>query len=140
MNIGLYILLALGITFFGYTVFSIIKLKKAPAVAESQNIINLDEKNFLQTTKNSVALIDFWADWCMPCKMMTPVLNEVAGEVDENVKICKINVDTQQSLASKFSVRSIPTLVLMKNGKEMNRFVGIKQKDFLLKQINLLKN
>jgi thioredoxin 1 len=139
MKIAVLIGLSLIITFIFKNIFSAKRLKRID-VEESENIVNLDEKNFQQTTKDTVALIDFWAEWCMPCKMMTPVLNEVANEVNGNVKICKINVDKQQSLASKFSVRSIPTLVLLKNGKEIDRFVGIKPKDFLLKQINKANN
>ena len=72
----------------------------------------------------------------MPCKMMAPILNEVAAEVDGKAKICKVDVQQYQDISSKFSVRNIPTLILFKNGKEINRFVGVKTKDFLLKEIN----
>ncbi len=140
MNTILYIIVALAATFVIYIIFSYLKMKNTPAAAESDKIINLNDKNFQQTTKNSVALVDFWAEWCMPCKMMTPVLNEVANEVDGNVKICKINVDEQRNLAAKYSVRSIPTLILLKNGKEIDRFVGVKQKGFLLDQIQKHSN
>jgi len=111
-------------------------MKNAPAVAESNSIINLDEKNFHQTTKDSIALVDFWAEWCMPCKMMTPILNDVVNEVDDKIKICKLNVDGQQKLAAKFGVRSIPTLIILKNGKEVKRFVGVKPKEYLISQLN----
>ncbi len=113
-------------------------MKNAPAVAESNSIINLDEKNFQQTTKDRVVLVDFWAEWCMPCKMMTPILNDVVNEVDDKIKICKLNVDSQQQLASKYGVRSIPTLIILKNGKEVKRFVGVKPKDFLISQLNTI--
>jgi len=112
------------------------KMKNAPAVEESKSIINLDEKNFQQTTKDKVVLIDFWAEWCMPCKMMAPILNDVANEIDDKIKICKLNVDSQQKLASQFGVRSIPTLIILKNGKEVNRFVGARSKDVLIKELN----
>jgi thioredoxin 1 len=140
MNIAIYIIITLFVAFVVYLMITLKKLKDSPSLAESKNIIHLDEKNFQQTTKNSLALIDFWAEWCMPCKMMTPILNEVANEVNGNVKICKLNVDQQQSLASRFSVMSIPTLIILKNGKEAKRFVGVQQKDFLLNQISKLKN
>lgn len=139
MNIAPIIILVLFVVFVGYLLITLKKLKKSPTLNDNGKIIHLDEKNFLSTTKDSVALVDFWADWCMPCKMMAPILNEVVNEVDDKIKICKLNVDTQPTLASKFGVRSIPTLVLLKNGKEVNRFVGIKPKDFLIKQLNLIK-
>ena len=132
----LYVILALIVIFIVYVTISLKKMKNAPAVAESNSIINLDEKNFQQTTKDSIALVDFWAEWCMPCKMMSPILNDVVNEVDDKIKICKLNVDSQQKLASKFGVRSIPTLIILKNGKEVKRFVGVKPKDFLISQLN----
>ena len=81
-------------------------------------------------------LVDFWAEWCAPCKMMAPVLNDVANELTENAYVGKLNIEQYQSMAQQFNVRSIPTLIIFKNGKEVKRFVGIKQKDFLLKEIN----
>jgi thioredoxin 1 len=109
-----------------------------PETPESSKIVNLNPVNFQQQTKSGLVLIDFWASWCMPCKMMAPILNEIAEELGDKAKIAKVNVEEFQQLSSKFSVRNIPTLVLMKNGKEIDRFVGVKPKDYLLKQ--LLKN
>jgi len=82
-----------------------------------------------------VVLVDFWAEWCAPCKMMAPVLNDVAGDLTGNSHVGKLNIEQYKSIAQQFNVRSIPTLILFKNGKEVKRFVGIKQKDFLLKEI-----
>jgi len=81
-------------------------------------------------------LVDFWAEWCMPCKMMIPVLNELAEEVDGSVSIAKLNVDEQKKTAAGFKVRSIPTMILFRNGKEIHRFVGVKTKDYLLKELD----
>lgn len=114
------------------------RLKNMPETPENDNIITLNPANFQQQTKSGLVLIDFWASWCMPCKMMAPILNEVADEIGDKAKIGKVNVEEHQQLSSKFSVRNIPTLVLLKDGKEIERFVGVKTKDFLLKQ--LLKN
>ena len=140
MNIALIIIIGLIIAFVIYVMKSIKKIKTSAQVHDSEKIIQLDEKNFNYITKGRVALVDFWAEWCMPCKMMAPVLNEIANEVNDSVKVCKVNVESAQPLVAKFSVRSIPTLVLLKNGIEVNRFVGIKTKDFLLKQISLASN
>jgi thioredoxin 1 len=97
--------------------------------------LTLTEQNFQQQTKNKVVLIDFWASWCAPCRMMAPVLNDVATELQGNSHVGKVDIQQYQSLANKFKVRNIPTIILLKNGAEVNRFVGIKSKDFLLKEI-----
>ncbi len=115
------------------------RMKNIPLVEDHKNILTLTDKNFMFQTKNKLVLVDFWASWCAPCRIMAPVLNEVAGELKGNSHVGKVNIEQYQSLAHKFNVRSIPTLVLLKNGKEINRFVGIKNKEFLLQQINNIK-
>jgi len=116
-------------------VYARIKMKSLPKVADHVSILTLTDKNFQQQTKNKVVLVDFWAEWCAPCKMMAPVLNEVAGDLTGSSHVGKLNIEQYKSMAQQFNVRSIPTLILFKNGKEVKRFVGIKQKDFLLKEI-----
>lgn len=111
------------------------KIKNTPLVADHKKVLTLTDQNFQQQTKNKVVLVDFWASWCAPCRIMAPVLNDVATELSGNSHVGKVNIEQYQSLASKFKVRSIPTLILFKNGTEINRFVGIKSKDYLLKEI-----
>ncbi len=116
------------------------KMKNLPMVDDHKNILTLTDKNFQNQTKNKVVLVDFWASWCAPCRMMAPVLNDVATELTGNTYVGKVNIEQYKSLAHKYQVRSIPTLILFKNGTEVNRFVGIKNKSFILQQINKIKS
>jgi thioredoxin 1 len=116
-----------------------VKMKNIPVVADSDKILTLTDKNFQYQTKNRLVLVDFWASWCAPCRMMAPVLNDVATELNGNSHVGKVNIEQYQSLAQKFQVRNIPTMILFKNGREINRFVGVKNKEFLLQQINKVK-
>lgn len=130
--------IVLGIVVVGVFVFRTIamaQMKKTPLVADHEKVLTLTEQNFQQKTKGKVVLVDFWATWCAPCRMMAPVLNDVASELNGNSHVGKVDIQQYQSLANQFKVRSIPTLILFKNGKEVNRFVGIKSKEFLLKEM-----
>jgi len=134
MNITL---IALGIigTLVLYLVYNFRKMKNMPATPDSERIVHLTKQNFEHQTKTGISLVDFWAEWCMPCRMMAPVLNQVADEIDGAAKICKVDVQTHPDLSAKFGIRGIPTMILLQNGKEINRFVGAKSKEFLIKQI-----
>lgn len=139
MQTALIIIGSLILGFLILNVYARIKMKNLPKVADHANILVLTDKNFDQQTKNKVVLVDFWAEWCAPCKMMAPVLNYVADELSGNSHIGKVNIEQYQSMAQRFNVRSIPTLIIFENGKEVKRFVGIKQKDFLLKEMQNAK-
>lgn len=131
MIIGVILAAAAGYIFISYK-----KMKNIPAVEKSEKIKDLTDKNFSHQIKSDISLVDFWAPWCMPCKMMAPILNEIAEKSLPGVQVCKVNVDDYQSIAAKYGIRGIPTTVLFRNGKEVNRFVGVKSKDFILGQIN----
>ena len=75
------------------------------------------------------AVVDFYAEWCGPCKMMSPVIDEIAEEMGDSIKVCKINIDEEQNLAVKYNVMSIPTFIVLKDGKEVDRSVGVQSKD-----------
>ena len=116
-----------------------VKMKNIQVVADNEMVLTLTDKNFQYQTKNRLVLVDFWASWCSPCRMMAPVLNELATELNGNSHVGKVNIEQYQSLAQKFQVRNIPTMILFKNGREINRFVGIKNKEFLLQHIKMAK-
>ena len=126
-----------GLAVFGYYIYrSYKKRKNAPIEADHDKILHLNVTNFQKEINKGTVLVDYWADWCMHCKLMVPILNEPASEINGDDRIGKLNVEECQILATKYGIRSIPTMILFKNGKEIDRFSGVKQKDFLLKQIN----
>ena len=95
--------------------------------------ININKNNFQNEVMNSdkTVLLDFWAPWCAPCRMVVPIIEEIAGERPD-IKVGKINVDEQPELASKFGIMSIPTLVVMKNGKTVQQVSGARSKNAIL--------
>jgi thioredoxin 1 len=88
----------------------------------------LTTSNFDANTKDGVTLIDFWAEWCGPCKMIGPLIEELATEYEGKATIAKVNIDNEGELAAKFNVSSIPTLLVIKDGEETKRFVGVTAK------------
>ena len=98
--------------------------------------LNLSSENFEKEVLNSEqpVLVDFYATWCGPCKMMAPIIEEIAGELQAKAKVGKINVDENQELAMEYNVMSIPTLIIFKDGKEAKRFVGVTDKEELLNE------
>lgn len=96
----------------------------------AENIVNLTEQNFEGEVIRSETpvLVDFWAEWCGPCKMIAPVLDELASEYDGKVKIGKVNIDEEQTLASQHGIRAIPTLLLFNKGQVAEQIVGLKSK------------
>ena len=100
--------------------------------------IELTNDNFEATTKEGVSLVDFWAPWCGPCRMISPVIEELAEEFEGTANICKVNTDEQQDLSMKFGVRSIPTIVFLKDGEVVDTMVGAASKQAFADKINSL--
>lgn len=99
--------------------------------------LNITKDNFKQEVLHSdkPVLIDFWANWCGPCRMLSPVISEIAEENKDKVKVCKVNVDNESELASMFRVMSIPMLVVIKDGKVVNSAVGVRPKEQILRML-----
>ncbi len=100
--------------------------------------IELTPANFEEVTKEGVSMVDFWAPWCGPCRMIAPVIEELSGDFEGKAKICKVNTDEEQDLAVKYGIRSIPTILFMKNGEVVDQMVGASSKQAFADKINSL--
>ncbi|MBT5934716.1 thioredoxin [Sulfurimonas sp.] len=98
--------------------------------------IELTSSDFEVTLSEGVSLVDFWAPWCGPCRMIAPVIEELAEDFDGKAKICKVNTDEEQDIAVKFGIRSIPTIMFFKDGEMVDQVVGAQSKQALADKIN----
>ena len=103
---------------------------------DTRKPIHLNYPNFDKVVSNTTILVDFWAEWCAPCKAQDPILDEVASELNGSALIGKVNVDDNRTLASKYGVMNIPTMILFKNGEKIHQFVGVQPKHKILDVIN----
>lgn len=100
------------------------------------NLIELTDSTFESTVSDGVVLVDFWAPWCGPCKMLTPVIQQIADEYAGKAAICKVNTDDHRDAAIQFSISAIPTLILFKDGQVLKKWVGMTSKDDLTEAID----
>lgn len=107
---------------------------------DNSSVIKLDESNFDRevTQDGKPVIVDFWAEWCGPCKMIAPLLDEIAREKADAVKVAKVNVDENQSLSLKYNIRAIPALLFFKNGQLRDQVTGVTSKKDLLTRIEAL--
>ena len=97
----------------------------------SDNIKKLEEKDFQAEISSGVTLVDFYADWCGPCRMLTPVLDQVAQDVKGKASVVKVDIDQAQKVTEDLQITSVPTLILFKEGKEVKRIIGLRDADFI---------
>lgn len=121
--------------FLGYFLYSFLKAKKRMSRPASENVKILDDTNFEVTVNKGVSLVDFWAAWCGPCKVQGPIIDEVADEMLEKANICKVDVDSNQKISQKYGIRNIPTILIFKDGKPVEKLVGVKPRGVLIKTI-----
>jgi len=97
----------------------------------AENIKHLNDENFDSEISNGVTLVDFYADWCGPCKMIAPIIEELADEMAGKASIAKLDIESSQNVTAKYQVTSIPTLIIFKEGEEKERIVGVRDKEAL---------
>ncbi len=100
--------------------------------------IELNDGNFESTVKEGISLVDFWAPWCGPCRMIAPVIDALASDFDGRANICKVNTEEQENLTLKYQVRSIPTILFMKDGEVVDQIIGATSKAALESKLNTL--
>ena len=142
MNIYFWIIL--GVLFVTLVFFFYRRYKMMTAVSgkpESEKLVILTDATFKKQIAKGVSLVDFWASWCTPCKIQGPVVSEIADEISDETKICKLDVQHNQRVAAELGIRNIPTILVFKNGKIVKKFVGVKTKPVLMKALKeALKN
>ncbi|MBN2664279.1 MAG: thioredoxin [Bacteroidales bacterium] len=139
MPLALIIILAviavLGV-FIGVSIISFKKrISSYDQKQDSDKIIILNDNTFQHKIAAGVALVDFWAEWCQPCKIQGPIVSSLADEIDNKAKICKLDVEKNKKIAGKLGIKNIPTIIIFKNGKEVERLVGLKTKAILKKAL-----
>lgn len=139
MSLSLIVFFTMIVAFTFFLWMAKTALRKTPMVQDHEEIITITEKNFEEVTRDKIILVDFWAEWCAPCRLIAPVLNELTDEMADNHYIGKINIERYPSLAQRFNVRGIPTLLILKNGVEVKRIVGVKTKAYLVKELKQIQ-
>lgn len=100
--------------------------------------IELNASNFDEVTKKGVSLVDFWAPWCGPCRMVAPVIEELAADFEGKANVCKVNTDEEQELAVKYGIRSIPTILFFKDGEIVDQMIGASSKQAFKEKLDSL--
>lgn len=116
--------------------FASILLTMVSCKSGEKDILTLTTENFVGETSKGVVMVDFWATWCMPCKAMAPVIEEIAGQTKGKVKVGKVDIDKNGPLANRFGIQSIPTVMIFKDGQLMETFIGVQSKAALVNALS----
>lgn len=111
-------------------------LTMASCKSGEKDIITLTTGNFVDETSKGIVMVDFWATWCMPCKAMAPLIEEIASQTKGKVKVGKVDIDKNGRLANQFGIQSIPTVMIFKDGQLMETFVGVQSKAALVNALS----
>jgi len=111
-------------------------IKAMTDMPDSEKLKTLNDNNFKSSVSKGISLVDFWAPWCTPCKIQGPIISELAEEMGDEVNICKLDVDQNKKVATELSIRSIPSILIFKDGEIVQQFVGMKTKNILKKALN----
>jgi len=114
----------------------LIGLSSCNSGSSDKNIITLTTDNFTDETGKGIVMVDFWATWCMPCKAMAPVIEEIAGQTIGKIKVGKVDIDKNGPLTNKFGIQSIPTVLIFKDGVLVETFVGVQSKAALVNALS----
>lgn len=104
-------------------------------MAETTGVININDDSFEKVIAQGTTIVDFWAPWCMPCRLQGPILENVSKKMGDKVKVCKLNVDDNMQTARKYQIASIPTLIIFKDGRPEQTFVGVQDEDTLISSV-----
>lgn len=99
------------------------------------SVMHLTKDSFDSITSSGLVLVDFWAEWCGPCRMQAPILDQLEEEIGSKVKVCKLNVDDHPDIARRFGVFSIPTIIAFRDGEQINKAVGVQSREQLITMI-----
>ena len=123
--------------FFTFVLASVVlSFASCKSGSSDKNIVTLTSDNFTDEIGKGVVLVDFWATWCMPCKAMAPVIEEIAGQTIGKVKVGKVDIDKNGPLANQFGIQAIPTVLIFKDGKLMEKFTGVQSKEALVNALS----
>lgn len=130
-------LVILGFAFVMYRSYN--RIKNAPLVESHEKIITLTDDNFDREIAGKVIIVDFWAAWCAPCRMMAPILNEMAEELPGNMFVGKIDIEQNKEIARRYGIKGIPTFIIFKDGKVAKTIVGVKSKSHLYREMQAVQ-
>ncbi len=125
------------ITFFTILIASVLLgFTSCKSGSSDKNIVTLTTANFAEETAKGIVMVDFWATWCMPCKAMAPVIEEIAGQTTGKVKVGKVDIDANGPVANQFGIQAIPTIIIFKDGVPVETLIGIQSKAALVNALS----